>query len=917
MPELLDLSAAGAVPDSASHADGEQLRLLSRSPHPYHRYKSELLEPSQAFVAPKSRPAALRSRSSYPYDSNDASPSSASGTEADDEHFLKGLPAPKRHHKGIRGLNEVSSGGTSPAPSPAIIENDAHKFTFSTRRSSSSIHTLQAIAEDPRRRKEVARRLLEVVILGCLCLAVQINPDVRQVLRFWKRELYASLGIYITLVLLYPFRLVAWGYLHRQPSTVVPLTIPVSFDPAPALYPPIITLLVSSIVAIDNAAIIPPNIVLAIASLPAILVPSVTSDAGLNPVHWALSCVPLAIAAQNASIEPGLLCLADASSLRPCVTIETATLLYPLHHSLCLVLNALTTTSLLTAELQLLSVALIDLQLMSASPQMLIMKAMLWVGGLDLLLTCSHVVRWAVTLARVPKWRFRRALSPAKRKSSFLSAVVPWRRVRHDLFHNSMDSSSCSSCEAAHDEQEDSDVPLTTLSRVTTIQMDGSAVAAQKRFDSPDERVSDDGKAKKDQVSFAPQRRHTMPGRPLVPPKSQTHTPSGRRKRSASSSVQAFFSLTQEQADTRKRIYAAYMYVCIVLAIFAPFPYIGAMEVVKEEALNGHEAIGWALGYMFGEIDWLRWQVVSNNLQRWICLPPRSYRDEAVISTVGLVEQFRHHYLGEATTRLALSGYCAVVITIGLCIVFTLSPFYEVDTRRKVFHFMMVAMFLPSIYVDPAFIAMALSIILGLFLLLDLLRASQLPPLSKPLASFLAPYVDGRDLRGPVVISHIFLLIGCAIPLWLSLGSLPRTGTAYWTGWEVPTREISMVAGVVCVGLGDAAASLIGRRYGHRKWFWGGGKSLEGSLAFAVAVFIGLTAAYAWLRVGGWAITSYPVSLTSSPAQMAPIPAVPAVLAKTGICAVTASLTEAVLTGGNDNVIVPVVLWICVKSTGM
>ena len=39
-----------------------------------------------------------------------------------------------------------------------------------------------------------------------------------------------------------------------------------------------------------------------------------------------------------------------------------------------------------------------------------------------------------------------------------------------------------------------------------------------------------------------------------------------------------------------------------------------------------------------------------------------------------------------------------------------------------------------------------------------------------------------------------------------------------------------MVAGVVCVGMGDAAASLIGRRYGRRKWPWAGGKSLEGSL---------------------------------------------------------------------------------------
>jgi dolichol kinase len=85
------------------------------------------------------------------------------------------------------------------------------------------------------------------------------------------------------------------------------------------------------------------------------------------------------------------------------------------------------------------------------------------------------------------------------------------------------------------------------------------------------------------------------------------------------------------------------------------------------------------------------------------------------------------------------------------------------------------------------------------------------------LVYFLTPYVDGRDLKGPVVISHIFLLIGCVIPLWFSLGYLPRTGSGYLSNWEVPCREISMVSGVIYVNMGDITASLIGRRYGRYK----------------------------------------------------------------------------------------------------
>ncbi|KAI7092867.1 hypothetical protein KC352_g40092 [Hortaea werneckii] len=125
-----------------------------------------------------------------------------------------------------------------------------------------------------------------------------------------------------------------------------------------------------------------------------------------------------------------------------------------------------------------------------------------------------------------------------------------------------------------------------------------------------------------------------------------------------------------------------------------------------------------------------------------------------------------------------------------------------------------------------------------------------------------------------------------------------------------------MVAGVVCVGMGDAAASLIGRRYGRRKWIWVGGKSLEGSGAFAAAVTVGLMAAKVWQVFGGWNDTRQPLDgLLGAKGSAHFVAAWLVTLLKAMFCACGASFMEAVLTGANDNVVVPVALWLLVKGS--
>ena len=353
--------------------------------------------------------------------------------------------------------------------------------------------------------------------------------------------------------------------------------------------------------------------------------------------------------------------------------------------------------------------------------------------------------------------------------------------------------------------------------------------------------------------------------------------------------------MSQPQGTLIRWSIALYTYFTVILIILVP-----VRIYITRYALHACDPFGWALGYLFGQQPFLHRFVAGWGLVTWIPLGAFRHRQSKLFTELTFNHMMEVSRNSSPNTRLYICAWCLLVLIFGIAAVLSLSIAVEVDTRRKVFHGMMVAMFLPTIFIDPCFVSLAFSIILPIFVLLDLFRASQLPPLAKPLTRFLAPYVDGRDHRGPVIVSHIFLLIGCAIPLWLSLSAIGRTGTGAWAGWDVPTRDLSMVSGVICVGMGDAAASLIGRRFGRRRWWWSGGKSFEGSFAFLVAVVIGLCIARVWLRIGAWPGDSGD-SWTLT-------------VLKAGLAGAGASLTEAVLTGGNDNVIVPVILWLLVKG---
>ncbi|KAI9018018.1 hypothetical protein CLU79DRAFT_762670 [Phycomyces nitens] len=141
------------------------------------------------------------------------------------------------------------------------------------------------------------------------------------------------------------------------------------------------------------------------------------------------------------------------------------------------------------------------------------------------------------------------------------------------------------------------------------------------------------------------------------------------------------------------------------------------------------------------------------------------------------------------------------------------------NKKRKLFHALAVVMFLPGVLFEPMFLKLAFGVALALFIYLEYLRYFAIWPYGKSLHMFLTEFIDNRDL-GPVILSHIYLLIGCASTVWLDSPHI-----------------LASVSGILALGFGDAAASLVGKSVGRLRWK-GTKKTVEGTIAYIVTVLI-------------------------------------------------------------------------------
>lgn len=77
-------------------------------------------------------------------------------------------------------------------------------------------------------------------------------------------------------------------------------------------------------------------------------------------------------------------------------------------------------------------------------------------------------------------------------------------------------------------------------------------------------------------------------------------------------------------------------------------------------------------------------------------------------------------------------------------------------------------------------------------------------------------FTDHRD-SDLLIVSHFSLLLGCALPIWMSSG--------------YNDRPLAPFAGILSLGIGDTMASMVGHKYGVLRWSKTGKKTIEGTAA--------------------------------------------------------------------------------------
>ncbi|XP_022782719.1 dolichol kinase-like isoform X2 [Stylophora pistillata] len=184
-------------------------------------------------------------------------------------------------------------------------------------------------------------------------------------------------------------------------------------------------------------------------------------------------------------------------------------------------------------------------------------------------------------------------------------------------------------------------------------------------------------------------------------------------------------------------------------------------------------------------------------------------------------------YLDFGDIRMPLVRYwfCVVLVAVGFVAWKSLrlqsSPTAPSTITRKVFHLLALAVFIPGVVYEPNVTHLASSVAVAAFIFIEYIRLYRIGPFGESIHSALEVFLDEKD-SGPLILTHVYLLLGFAVPLWLY-------PVDYMIGDSIGCN-LALYSGILSLGIGDTMASVVGKRFGRCRWP-GGVKTVEGTLA--------------------------------------------------------------------------------------
>lgn len=166
-----------------------------------------------------------------------------------------------------------------------------------------------------------------------------------------------------------------------------------------------------------------------------------------------------------------------------------------------------------------------------------------------------------------------------------------------------------------------------------------------------------------------------------------------------------------------------------------------------------------------------------------------------------------------------------LLVTASVTWFFVSSPIFGPETsqlmlqlKRKFYHAIAVLLFMGVSMNDSSFLMFSISIAISLFILVEAFRLFCFEfPMGSLLSQSMSLFAGDLD-KGQAILSHLWLLLGCALPVYLSSPS------------ALPLSRFCGLSGILSLGFLDSAAAVFGTLLGGPRWA-GSKKTFSGSLA--------------------------------------------------------------------------------------